>query len=70
MMPLTMSEPGKKCTIRKIGGLDETKRFLSNLGFTEGAEVSVISSIGGNLIVDIRDSRVALDRDMARKIMV
>ncbi|SFL23594.1 ferrous iron transport protein A [Lachnospiraceae bacterium KH1T2] len=70
MMPLTMANPGETLTVAKVGGLDDTKRFLSNLGFTEGAEVKVISKIGGNLIVNIRDSRVALDNAMAKKIMV
>ncbi len=70
MMPLTMANPGEKLIVAKVGGLDDTKRFLSNLGFTEGAEVTIVSKIAGNLIVNIRDSRVALDNSMAKKIMV
>lgn len=70
MMPLTLSGVGEKVTVKKVGGREETRRFLSNLGFTEGAEVSIISSIEGNLIVNVRGSRVAINQEMARKIMV
>ena len=69
-MPLTMANTGEQLKVIKVGGLEDTKRFLNNLGFTEGAEVSVISKIAGNLIVNIRESRVALDNEMAKKIMV
>lgn len=69
-MPLTMSTLGKKEVIKKINGKDETKRFLENLGFVSGGEVTVISHMSGNLIVNIRDARVAIGRDMANKIMV
>ena len=57
-------------TIQRIGGSEETRRFLSNLGFVQGAEVTVLSAIGGNVIVNIKDSRVAINKDMARHIMV
>ncbi len=69
-MPLTMANAGESLRVIKVGGLEDTKRFLNNLGFTEGAEVSIVSKIAGNLIVNIRDSRIALDNEMAKKIMV
>ena len=69
-MPLTMSSIGETNTIRKVGGNEETKRFLENLGFVAGAEITVVSAIGGNVIVNIKDSRVAINQDMARHIMV
>ena len=57
-------------TISRIGGNEETRRFLANLGFVAGAEVVVLSKIGGNVIVNVKDSRVAVNEDMARHIMV
>jgi ferrous iron transport protein A len=69
-MPLTMASIGETNTIRKVGGNEETKRFLENLGFVAGAEITVVSAIGGNVIVNIKDSRVAINQDMARHIMV
>ena len=69
-MPLTMAPIGEANTIRKVGGNEETKRFLENLGFVAGAEITVVSAIGGNVIVNIKDSRVAINQDMARHIMV
>ena len=69
-MPLTMASIGETNTIRKVGGNEETKRFLENLGFVAGAEITVVSAIGGNAIVNIKDSRVAINQDMARHIMV
>ena len=69
-MPLTMASIGVANTIRKVGGNEETKRFLENLGFVAGAEITVVSAIGGNVIVNIKDSRVAINQDMARHIMV
>ena len=70
MMPLTMAPVGQASKIQRVGGNDETKRFLANLGFVVGSEVTVISAIGGNEIVNIKDSRVAINQDMARHIMV
>ena len=70
MMPLTMAPVGQASKIQRVGGNDETKRFLANLGFVVGSEVTVISAIGGNVIVNIKDSRVAINKDMARHIMV
>jgi len=67
-MPLTMAGIGETNTISRIGGNEETRRFLANLGF--GAEVVVLSKIGGNVIVNVKDSRVAVNEDMARHIMV
>ena len=69
-MPLTMASIGETNTIRKVGGNEETKRFLENLGFVAGAGITVVSAIGGNVIVNIKDSRVAINQDMARHIMV
>ena len=69
-MPSTMASIGEANTIRKVGGNEETKRFLENLGFVAGAEITVVSAIGGNVIVNIKDSRVAINQDMARHIMV
>lgn len=70
MMPLTMMNAGEQCTIKKIGGKEDTKRFLENLGFIVGGTVTVISDTGGNLIVNVKDSRIAIGKDMAVKIMV
>lgn len=69
-MPLTMLNIGETGKIKRIGGNEETRRFLNNLGFVVGAEVSVVSAIGENVIVNIKDSRVAINEDMAKRIMV
>lgn len=69
-MPLTMLSSGETGKIRRVGGNEEAKRFLENLGFVSGAEVTVISTIGGNVIVNVKDSRVAINQDMARHIMI
>ena len=65
-MPLTMANIGEVNEIKRIGGNEETRRFLANLGFVAGAEITVVSAIGGNVIVNIKDSRVAVNSDMAR----
>ena len=70
MMPLTMVKTGEENTIKKVGGKEETRRFLENLGFVVGGTVTVVSEIGGNMIVNIKDSRVAVNADMARHIMI
>lgn len=70
MMPLTMVNTGEPNVIRKIGGKEGTKKFLENLGFVTGGVVTVISEINGNMIVNVKDSRVAIGRDMANKILV
>ena len=70
MMPLTMANVGETKVIKKIGGKEETRRFLENLGFVVGGVVTVISEVGGNIIVNVKDSRVAIGKDMANKILV
>lgn len=70
MMPLSMLSAGEVKTIIKINGKDDTRRFLENLGFVEGSEVTVISEISGNLIVNVKDTRVAIDKRMANRIIV
>ena len=69
-MPLTMANIGEVNEIKRIGGNEETRRFLANLGFVVCAEITVVSAIGGNVIVNIKDSRVAVNSDMARHIMI
>ena len=69
-MPLSMVKEGEPNVIKKVGGKEETRRFLANLGFVVDAEVTVLSAIGGNVIVNIKDSRVAVNADMARHIMI
>lgn len=69
-MPLTMVELGVLNRIKKVGGKEETRRFLENLGFVAGGMVTVISEMGGNIIVNVKDSRVAIGKEMANKIMV
>ena len=70
MMPLSMVKPGETNTIKKVGGKEETRKFLENLGFVTGGEVTGVSDIEGNLIVNVKDSRVAIGKDMANRIMV
>ncbi len=70
MMPLSMMKAGEPSTIKKIGGKEETRKFLEKLGFVTGGAVTVVSDIGGNLIVNVKDSRVAIGKDMANKILV
>lgn len=70
MMPLSMVKQGEPNTIRRVGGKEETRRFIENLGFVAGTEVTVVSVTNGNMIVNVKDSRVAIGRDMANKIMV
>ena len=70
MMPLTLANVGEENIIRKIGGKPEVRAHLENLGFVTGGNVTVISTLGGNLIVNVKDSRVAVSREMASKIMV
>lgn len=69
-MPLTMIKTGEPTTIKKVGGKEETRKFLEKLGFVTGGIVTVVSDIGGSLIVNVKDSRVAIGRDLANKIMV
>ncbi len=70
MMPLTMAKAGEENFIKKIGGKAETKQFLENLGFVVGTTVTVISEISGNVIVSVKDARVAVSREMASKILI
>ena len=70
MMPLTLVTVGEDNTILKVGGNAETKKHLENLGFVAGGNVKVVSTIGGNLIVNVKESRIAISREMAAKIMV
>lgn len=70
MMPLAMANKGEKQLIKKIGGREDTRQFLEKLGFVPGAKVWVVSEADGNLIINIKDSRVAIGKDMALKIMV
>ena len=69
-MPLAMASAGNPYKIVRISGKDETIRFLSNLGFVVDAEVTVVSEIDGNIIVNVKESRVAIGKEMARKIIV
>lgn len=69
-MPLTMMDAGVQTTIKTIRGKDQTRQFLQNLGFVEGTPVTVVSSMAGNVIVTVKDARVALSHSMASRIMV
>ncbi len=70
MMPLTMAAEGIPAKIVKVGGRGEVKRHLENLGFVTGGEVTIVSILNGNVIVNVKDSRIAISRELANKIMV
>lgn len=70
MMPLTLTNVGEINTIKKIGGSPEVKKHLENLGFVVGGDVTIINKLGGNVIVNVKEARVAVSEEMARKIMV
>ncbi len=70
MMPLTMAKAGESVTIRKITGKDETRRHLAELGFVVDSIVTVVNEMGGSLIMQVKDSRIALDKTMANRIMI
>ena len=70
MMPLTMAKVRETFTIRKISGKDEVRQHLAELGFVVDSDVTVVNEIGGNIIVQVKDSRIALDKTMANRIMV
>lgn len=70
MMPLSLASPNEENTIKKIGGNPEVKKHLENLGFVVGENVSVISTLNGNVIVKVKETRVAISDEMARKIMI
>lgn len=69
-MPLTLAKIGETSKIRKIVGKDDSKRFLNNLGFVEGEPITVVSFLGGNMILNVKDTRIALDKAMAKRIMI
>lgn len=70
MMPLNLAVVGEENTIKKVGGSPEQKKHLEDLGFLAGSLVTVVNTIGGNIIVNIKESRVAISKEMAQKIMV
>ena len=70
MMPLTVMKPGTELSVKKVCGKEETRQFLANLGFVPGSHVKIITEINGNVIVSVKESRVAINREMAAKIMV
>jgi len=70
MMPLTLANAGEENMIRKVGGSPEMKKHLEDMGFVAGGNVTVVSTIGGNLIVNVKESRVAISREMAVRIMI
>ena len=70
MMPLTMADSGEEMMIRKVGGNPDTRKFLESLGFVVGGMVTIINEIGGKVIVNVKESRVAVSKEMAMKIMV
>ena len=69
-MPLTMAKSGERVTIKKITGKDEIRQHLAELGFVVDSDITVVSEIAGNLIVQVKDSRIALDKSMANRIMI
>lgn len=69
-MPLTLANTGEPLIIRRIGGSPDVRRHLETIGFTIGGSITVIATLGGNLIVNIKESRVAVSREMAQKILV
>ena len=70
MMPLTLAAVGEEHRIKKVGGKPEVRKHLENLGFVAGGNVTVISVLGGNVIVNVKEARVAVSREMAQKIMI
>ena len=70
MLPLSYANPGEESVIRKIGGSPEVKKHLENLGFVVGSNVTVVTTLNGNVIVKVKESRVAINDELARKIMI
>ncbi|MBC8535906.1 FeoA family protein [Feifania hominis] len=70
MMPLTMAKPGETVTIRKITGRDEVRQHLAELGFVVDGVVTVVTEMAGNLILQVKDSRIALDKTLANRVMI
>ncbi|UZT82259.1 FeoA family protein [Caproicibacterium sp. BJN0003] len=69
-MPLTLANIGERNTIKRIGGKPEVKKHLENLGFVVGGNVTVITTMGGNVIVNVKEARIAISQEMAQKVMV
>ena len=70
MMPLCYANPGEETVIRKVGGSPEVKKHLEDMGFVAGSIIRVVSSVNGNLIVSVKDTKVALDKELAMRIMI
>lgn len=70
MMPLTLADRDEELIIKKVGGNPETKKHLEDLGFTPGGRITVVNTLSGNLIVNVKESRVAISEEMAKKIMI
>lgn len=70
MLPLLFAKPGEKCIIKRVSGSQEQKKHLENLGFVVGGELTVVNESGGNLIVNVKESRIAISRELAQKIMI
>ena len=70
MMPLALANIGEEYMIRRVSGNPEVKKHLEDLGFTAGGSITVVSALGGNIIVNVKESRVAISEEMARKIMI
>lgn len=70
MMPLTLANIGEENVIQKVGGKPEVRKHLENLGFVAGGNVTVITMLGGNVIVNVKEARVAISKEMAQKIMI
>ena len=70
MMPLTLAAVGEENIIKKVGGSPEIKKHLENLGFVVGGSVTIINTIGGNVIVNVKEARIAISEEMARRIMI
>lgn len=70
MLPLTLADTGEENIIKKIGGSDKVKKHLEDLGFVVGSSVKIINTLGGNVIVNVKDTRIAISEEMAQKIMV
>ena len=70
MMPLTLANVGEESIVRKVSGNPEVRKHLEDLGFVAGGAVTVVSSLGGNIIVKVKESRIAISEEMARKIMI
>lgn len=70
MIPISFADVGKECIIKKIGGSPEVKKHLENLGFAVGGNATLITALGGNVIIKVKESRVAIDSDMANRILI